>query len=318
MLIVGEYYFHHSSNNRYPKGFELSELLFDKKPFGLPKPKYDVHDTSNMFWELFELKEIQLYKSSKDDDELIHTEELNNWYRDLDIEDKSFMQKFIFTKKFSLLKKSVSLSDYYELIDALIIDEKLSKTLNSSFLNTMEIEYPGNDFSIVNNFINLESLHLGDRMDTGLENGEMDISDTELEFIPDFSKLSKLKKFQFSMLNDDISPLAKLTSLEELTIYCDNVINIDPIKSLINLKKMIIFSRLIESIEPLRNLNKLEYLVIVSPNLHDIDALTDLRNLKRIMFLCPYNFDKEWIRNNSSIKSSKDIVIKEIPSYFDF
>ena len=80
----------------------------------------------------------------------------------------------------------------------------------------------------------------------------------------------------------DISPLSKLTKLENLVISFNKVRNIKPLEKLTNLTELTLNDNNISNLKPLAKLTKLEKLYIRRNPISDITPLKNLKNLKSL------------------------------------
>ena len=81
---------------------------------------------------------------------------------------------------------------------------------------------------------------------------------------------------------DDVSPLAKLTSLTYLDLYENQITDISPLSHLTNLRELYIYSNYITDIKPLGSLKNLTILDLAY---NDISDLTPLKSLVRLTSL---------------------------------
>ncbi len=86
----------------------------------------------------------------------------------------------------------------------------------------------------------------------------------------------------------DIAPMAKLTDLEEVTLWNYTLRDISALASLPKLKKLVLHNGKIEDISPLSGLVSLQELVLVGNPIDDVSALSDLTALT-ILDLCANN-----------------------------
>lgn len=103
--------------------------------------------------------------------------------------------------------------------------------------------------------------------------------------VNDLSGLKGLKKLIILSLHDnysvkDLSPLAELTSLQELDLSCNQIRDISPLKNLINLKKLDLWDNDILSISELRSMHQLQELSLFNNPIVDIRSLSCLQQLK--------------------------------------
>lgn len=99
----------------------------------------------------------------------------------------------------------------------------------------------------------------------------------------DLESVRKLNMpFTGSHLVRDITPLAKLKNLEELTLIYQHVSDLQPLAGLNHLRKVIIFENLITDLTPLAGLNNLNHLDIHSNPIQNLGSLRGLSNLQSL------------------------------------
>lgn len=99
----------------------------------------------------------------------------------------------------------------------------------------------------------------------------------------DLDSVRKLNMpFTGSYLVMDITPLARLKNLEELTLIYQHVSDLRPLAGLTSLKRVKIFENLITDLSPLAGLVNLSHLDIHSNSIHNLDALRGLSNLESL------------------------------------
>jgi len=170
----------------------------------------------------------------------------------------------------------------------------------------------------------------------GLENcTNLRVLIASLQTIADLTPLSNLKKLTRLQLDQnyrlkDISPLANLTQLKYLDIFCTGVLSISELKNLINLEYINIcmapitnisvvsnFTKLkefwafdlpITDLSVFSNLSELELLYIAGGNIKDISALQNLSKLKYINLWENKVEDIKPLVDNSSFTGSERCV----------
>lgn len=80
--------------------------------------------------------------------------------------------------------------------------------------------------------------------------------------------------------NNDLSPLANLTSLENMELFNSEIEDISPLASLVNLYWLELHDNRISDIGPLRNMAKLEYLTLSNNKISDLEPLAGLTELQ--------------------------------------
>jgi Leucine-rich repeat (LRR) protein len=106
---------------------------------------------------------------------------------------------------------------------------------------------------------------------------------TDIQAISDLPKLQELHLMSMKLLSD-IQPLAKLTTLEALSLHDSNVVDLSPLANLARLEDLMLDYALSENknltdISPLAKLTKLQSLGITHSNLSDISPLANLKQI---------------------------------------
>lgn len=107
------------------------------------------------------------------------------------------------------------------------------------------------------------------------------------EMLVDIAKLSSLEYLNLceQVLIDDISPLASLTELRELSIATCWAPDLTPLSSLTKLERLIADYCGISDIAPLSKLTALRVLSLDGNDIEDVKPLTKLKNLKYLYLL---------------------------------
>ena len=86
----------------------------------------------------------------------------------------------------------------------------------------------------------------------------------------------------FSNAISDISPLAKLTKLEDLNIHTQEVSDLTPLSGLASIVELRLAGNLFTDLSPLRGLTTLQNLELTGNSVTDIGPLSGLVNLTRL------------------------------------
>ena len=114
--------------------------------------------------------------------------------------------------------------------------------------------------------------------------GVFDLSE---RFCINLSPLEKLTNLQEISLNctqvSDLEPLKKLTKLQILWLAETQVTDLKPLSGLSNLQTLFLAWTKVSNLEPLRDLKKLEDLSLWGTQVSDLEPITELSNLKSLV-----------------------------------
>jgi hypothetical protein len=116
----------------------------------------------------------------------------------------------------------------------------------------------------------------------------------------DLSPLAHLTELRELSVNSDelkdLSPLAKLTHLRFLSVVCDRLSDVSPLASLTELENLYVLSRQGIDLSPLAKLTNLKVLVLRADKSTDLSPLTRLTSLEEMAFDQPLGSDEELAR----------------------
>ena len=162
---------------------------------------------------------------------------------------------------------------------------------DEDFAQITEFELHGKelcDFRLLEKFTNLRKLGISDlrySMPKWMKIlAKLGIHDFEKRFAFDLSPLEKLTNLQDFRLRripiKNIKPLASLVNLEYLQLNSTSVSDIEPIKELRSLENLNLIYTSVSDIEPLRELKKLKVLNLDETKVNDLRPLQGLINLE--------------------------------------
>ena len=162
-----------------------------------------------------------------------------------------------------------------------IIEDKLLKTadaITTADMATLDQLFAANanirDLTGLEHAINLTILHLG--VEAGTPNNSNSISD-----ISPLANLTKLTDLSLERNEiSDLSPLARLSNLEILELWDNSISDISPLANLTKLEGLFLGRNSISDISPLANLTNLERLFLAGNSISDISPLANLTNLE--------------------------------------
>jgi hypothetical protein len=117
----------------------------------------------------------------------------------------------------------------------------------------------------------------------------------------DYKKVEKLTLSEYGI--SDITLLAKLTNLKELSIMPSQVSDINALAALINLNKLTISGKELRNIEPILNLQNLQELILAGVQINDIYSLSKLTNLQTLSLNATQINDISDIANFTNLRS---------------
>jgi hypothetical protein len=171
-----------------------------------------------------------------------------------------------------------------------------NKISQSPFLSLLRLELTGNEPELADlvNFTWLEEIEIGiyygdiliqlPKFPKSLKNLRIiGHKITDIQVISELPKLQKLHLMAMKCLSD-IRPLAKLTTLETLSLHDSNVVDLSPLANLTRLEDLMLDYALSENknltdISPLAKLTKLQTLGITHSYLSDISPLAKLSRI---------------------------------------
>ena len=167
-----------------------------------------------------------------------------------------------------------------------IIEDKLLKpasAITTADMETLDQLFARNanisDLTGLEHAINLTILHLG--VEAGIPNNSNSISDiSPLAGLNNLTDLS-LESNEIS----DLSPLARLNNLVILELWDNLISDISPLVNLTNLERLNLNNNSISDISPLANLTNLTGLFLIANSISDISPLAGLTNLTGLFLI---------------------------------
>jgi len=109
----------------------------------------------------------------------------------------------------------------------------------------------------------------------------VNLGDSQVSDISPLAKLKNLKDLSLGRTRvSDLSPLAKLKSLEELHLHDTHVSDLSPLTELKNLESLALSDTQVSDLSPLAELTNLERLYLRNTQVSDLSPLAELENLE--------------------------------------
>jgi len=227
---------------------------------------------------------------------------LNNWPTDVasQIDNLEGVQYCVNLKSLEIVKNNVSdismLASLTHLQDLNIWYNNVSDIDPIQSLTNIKKLYldynpiPINNWAFLKNWTWLEELGMGG----------MNLTNSDITFLSNFSNLTWLQIFNNSHI-DDLSPLADLTNLKILLINGNKISDLSSLSKLVNLLDLNIGENQISDLTPLTNLTNLKILSFFSNQATDISPLASLTNLETLAI--QYNS----VKNISPLEGLNDL-----------